>query len=245
MEFNAIYNDVSNNNGGIISIEEGTKELHGDWLLVTRRKKTTKISQPHTTKNATQNKTNRFSLLNHMAHQIKHNPSHNKTDPRPSPHEATRAHKNPDAKKRRHDSFNDDTIITSLSINPKQPSHGPTHKVYKIFKPILTPNKIMSNVTLHGPTTTSQTKNSMAPPQFNQPKISTTTQDINYKIATSHTSNIQTHEKNSDTNNQLSLDDLGDEAMTAQDNTETTQVIPTTIEGYQGTSSDCKEDIVT
>jgi len=208
----------------------------GFWLQ--EEKKTANNTHPNATKNVTQNKSNRFSLLTNMAY--------NKFPPRPSPHDVTRTNKNPcEAKKRRHDCFNDDTIITSLDINPKPQSHGPTQKINKVFKPVLTPVKATPSVTPIGPTISSQTKNSQAPPHTSPSNNNTPTQIINYKIATSQTSTLQIIEKNRINNNQFNLENLDDETMIRHDNIETIQVNLTEIDRHPETSSDCKEDMVT
>jgi len=70
-EFMANYNDVPIINGGVIGINEGTQELHRDWLLVIRRKKTANHQQSTLSKSTNHNKANRFSALSSLAHQTK------------------------------------------------------------------------------------------------------------------------------------------------------------------------------
>lgn len=60
--FNSALNDLPTIKGNIISIDEGNKEPHGDWLLGTRKKKPTNNSTLITPKTVT-NKTNRFTTL--------------------------------------------------------------------------------------------------------------------------------------------------------------------------------------
>jgi len=92
-------NDSSTVSEKIISNNEEINELHGDWMLVTRRKK----SQPgptHPSKNVT-NKINRFTSLSHLVHQVKPIQVTNKNIPKPKSNEAPRVKKNHMETKRR------------------------------------------------------------------------------------------------------------------------------------------------
>ena len=53
---------LSPDNGKVISINEGNKELHGDWLLVTRKKKAP-INQALNSAKTVNHKTNRLTAL--------------------------------------------------------------------------------------------------------------------------------------------------------------------------------------
>jgi hypothetical protein len=91
----------------IISNNDSIDELHGDWLLVTRRKKKPiNMPTPPAPKSATHK--NKFMALSPMAHTPKIN-QHQNFPPRPKSHEIPRSNiNNTDPKRRRH---SDDPII--------------------------------------------------------------------------------------------------------------------------------------
>ena len=117
------------NNEKITSIDGATNELHGDWLLVTRKKKIPNSSIFSSTKTATP-KANRFHALN-FALQKRHGPPNQITPSRPSAPVQPRAPHTPkETKRRRHDH---DTIKEPALQNP-MPSvttqKAPTKTVY-------------------------------------------------------------------------------------------------------------------
>jgi hypothetical protein len=101
----------------ISNIDEGIKELHGDWLLVTRKKKQTNSSTSH-----------KSNTKNNWSTNQPHTPTHSKTPtpqhkfpPRPKPNEIPRAqNSSTDPKRRRQDDH-----TPSLSIT-KDPHKKPT-----------------------------------------------------------------------------------------------------------------------
>ncbi|KAK2458256.1 zinc ion binding / nucleic acid binding protein [Trifolium repens] len=91
----------------IISNNDGIDELHGDWLLVTRRKKKP-INMPTPPSPKSANHKNKFMALSPMAHTPKIN-QHQNFPPRPKSHEIPRSNiSNTDPKRRRQ---SDDPII--------------------------------------------------------------------------------------------------------------------------------------
>jgi hypothetical protein len=119
-------NDLSAFNGKITSIDDGTKDLHGDWLLVTRRKKVNNNPNFNAQK-AAKTKSNRFSSLSNLAHQEESTPQPN-LPPRPKPNDIQRTSKSAfDPKRRRQDSSGDTIMNQSLKVYPTSDSNqGPT-----------------------------------------------------------------------------------------------------------------------
>lgn len=109
-------NDMSKINGNLIIIDEGINELHGDWLLVTRRKKTANTPPINAHKNMN-NRTNKFSVLSNLASQNKPNPSTHKLPPKPSPSDVSRGPSVP--KRRRQDYTTNAPIIKQSSSTQK------------------------------------------------------------------------------------------------------------------------------
>jgi len=114
--------NLSPDDGKLISNNEGNKELHGDWLLVTRRKKATNNSAKAVT-----HKPNRFSPLSLTPQKVKPGPPTPKLPPRPNFNDLARANKsNVEPKRRRSEETITDTIFNS-PLNST--NHGLTHAV--------------------------------------------------------------------------------------------------------------------
>jgi hypothetical protein len=99
--------EISNRNN------EENKELHGDWLLVTRRKK--QPNQPSSSGSKTDilNKSNKFNVLSNLAHQPSYRPATQKLPPRPHVTNIARPNNgNIDPKRRRHDVDNSNVTTT-------------------------------------------------------------------------------------------------------------------------------------
>ncbi|KEH25877.1 DUF4283 domain protein [Medicago truncatula] len=240
-EINAINEDESILNGGVITINEGTQELHGDWLLVSRRKKPANIQQSTHSKNDSQNKANKFSVLTNTAHQSKPNsyPS------RPSLHVIPQNTKNStDLKRRRHNNDNDDIIIQNLSITPKailsRPTQQTTKSLHKsLHKPVL--DKVIPDVT--NLTQVNHKKTTIDPPHLSQPDSATPPLNNNPITPTPQINTPKQHANCSGTY-ELDVQDLEDEAMGSQDNLQSMQAHETS-EGKHEASSDTKEDMIT
>jgi len=100
----------------VISNDEEINELHGDWMLVTRKKKS-QTGPTHLPKNVT-SKSNRFTSLSQLAHQVKPIQVSNKTNPRPKKIEASRVNKNhTETKRRRQDEESFDPTINFPNSN--------------------------------------------------------------------------------------------------------------------------------
>jgi len=114
-------NDSSTDLVNIISNDEEINELHGDWMLVTRKKK----SQPgptHNPKNVN-NKSNRFQPLSQLAHHVKPNQVTNKNIPKPLFNAAPRVIKNHmETIRRRQD---EDPFENNLNFPNNKSSVGP------------------------------------------------------------------------------------------------------------------------
>ena len=80
---------LSPDNGKVISINDGNKDLHGDWLLVTRKKKTP-INPTLNSAKTVNYKANRFSALSISPQTVKPGPHSTKPSPRPNPVDTTR-----------------------------------------------------------------------------------------------------------------------------------------------------------
>jgi hypothetical protein len=99
--------EINNNNN------EESKELHGDWLLVTRRKKQPNQPSSSGSKTAILNKSNKFNVLSNLAHQASHRPATQNLPPRPHATNIARPNNgNTDPKRRRHDVDNNNVTIT-------------------------------------------------------------------------------------------------------------------------------------
>jgi CDGSH-type Zn-finger protein len=109
------------NDGNIIGINGESNELHGDWLLVTRKKKVSNNPPLFTPKNVTP-KTNRFTALSSQTQKTKPGPPKHVIQSRSIPNDQIRGPQIPKNTKRlRHD---DDLMIEpgikpSLFPNPK------------------------------------------------------------------------------------------------------------------------------
>lgn len=114
---------LSRNDGEITSNNEGNKNLHGDWLLVTRKKKTTNNSALIAAKTVT-HKTNRYCALSHNPQKVKLGPSIPKLPPRPKLNDIARANQNKSEPKRRR---SEETTTDPINF----PFHGTTQN----FKP--------------------------------------------------------------------------------------------------------------
>jgi len=90
---------MKNSKGGIISNDEEVKDLHGDWLLVTKRKKTTNHPTLNALKSVTYT-TNKFNVLAPQAHQVKPSATQYKLPPRPNPFDITCTNKSTSDSKR-------------------------------------------------------------------------------------------------------------------------------------------------
>ena len=109
---------MSTDDEKIISNNEGNKELHGDWLLVTRKKKTSNNPAFISTKTVT-HKSNRFNALSHTPQNTKPGPHTTKLPPRLKPNDTARASKTKfEPKRRRSDETNHDAIFNSSVIGP-------------------------------------------------------------------------------------------------------------------------------
>jgi len=130
--------ESSAHNDKIISIGEGDNELHGDWLLVTRRKKIPTNPTSNSLKTVN-HKANRFNALNSLTQKNKLGPSNHLTQPHPNPTNLTRAPQIPkETKRRRHDDLiNNEPILeyshahTPMSSVPKHKAHIKTAYVAK------------------------------------------------------------------------------------------------------------------
>jgi len=119
----------------IIAINEGNENLHGDWLVVTRKNKKP-INSPYTQKTVTQ-KSNRFSLLSNSSHKVKPGPQPTKFPAHPKTADTARASSsNHDTKRRRSDDiYHDQTSEFQFELSPSGPTRTPnpgkaTHVTY-------------------------------------------------------------------------------------------------------------------
>jgi hypothetical protein len=87
--FNASINAIQTETEKINSNNRENQELHGDWLLVTRRKKP-QIQHPLSDKKTVTHKANKFSSLSAMTHQSKTDTANHKFPSRPKPNEVSR-----------------------------------------------------------------------------------------------------------------------------------------------------------
>jgi hypothetical protein len=107
-------------NGEIISIDDGAKDLHGDWLLVTRRKKASNNSNFNNPK-TDKPKTNRFSSLSNLAHQGESS----LLPPKPKPSDTQRTNRSSFEPKRRRQDSNEEKIMNH-SLKATSNSHNDT-----------------------------------------------------------------------------------------------------------------------
>ncbi|MCH82243.1 hypothetical protein A2U01_0003044, partial [Trifolium medium] len=137
----------------IISINEGTKEIHGDWLLVTRKKKQTHNPSSKTSAKPTN--------LSHANKPLLNSPNF---PPRPKPHEINRAQtSHSDPKRRRQDDtayppMNAQSLAFNAQLSKKIPSRNkPSNATPATSAPStsLTPQPTMNkHTTPHKPTNT-------------------------------------------------------------------------------------------
>jgi len=116
------------NNDKIISIDGENNELHGDWLLVTRKKKIPKNPISISSKTFTP-KVNRFNALNNLTHKNKAGPPNHNTQPHPYPYEQSRAPQIPkETKRRRHDDVTNNEPAFDYSHVHTLMLSAPNHK---------------------------------------------------------------------------------------------------------------------
>ncbi|XP_045791942.1 uncharacterized protein LOC123886693 [Trifolium pratense] len=128
IELNAGAEEKETEKEQITNNKDESSKLHGDWLLVTRRKK--KSHQP-TTENSKSvtHTTNNFNVLSPLAHQKKSKAINQKLPPRPKGSEIARPNKSStDPKRRRHDDQNHVPIIFPSNHEPIIKSDPTTHK---------------------------------------------------------------------------------------------------------------------
>ncbi|MCH79387.1 hypothetical protein A2U01_0000136 [Trifolium medium] len=127
---------------------EGSKELHGDWLLVTRRKKPPNQPSSSAPKIDTHVKSNKFNALANLPHQPNYSSATPKLPPRPHATNIARPNKgNADPKRRRHEDDNNQVITTSpVPTNTTTKTHNNPNK--SVQYPI-TPVPFQSNASPH------------------------------------------------------------------------------------------------
>jgi hypothetical protein len=105
-----------NNEASNTSNKEESKELHGDWHLVTRRKKQPSQPSSLSQKTVIHNKSNKFNVLSNLTHQPSYSPATQKLPPRPHATNIARPNKgNTDPKRCCHvDDNNNVTTIPTL-----------------------------------------------------------------------------------------------------------------------------------
>jgi hypothetical protein len=139
--------------------KDESSKLHGDWLLVTRRKKQTNHLPTKILKPVTQKITNKFSVLYPLAHQNNSKATlvNKKLPPRPKTSEIARTNKgSTDPKRRRHDEpiilpTNNEPIIKSDPTPHKSFSHDPPLMNLPSAPPTqnVAPPPFLSHVTPH------------------------------------------------------------------------------------------------
>lgn len=143
------HNDLSTINDKLISNDEGINELHGDWLLVTRRKKTATNPSFNAHKNVT-HRANKFSALSNLAPQNRPNPTTQKFPQRPTPIDASRGRSAPIQKRQRQEESTQSPIIKQSLTNQKvKPPMKPSIDQQDLTAIIVTPsnaNHINSHV---------------------------------------------------------------------------------------------------
>lgn len=114
---------LSPDNGKVTSINEGNEDLHGDWLVVTRKKKTP-INPALNSAKTVNYKANRFSALSISPQKVKPGPHSTKPSPRPNLVDTTHASSiSHETKRRRSDDINNDN---SFDPNFDPSLFGPT-----------------------------------------------------------------------------------------------------------------------
>lgn len=129
-EFNASTTNQSTEKEAIISNDEGVKDIHGDWMLVTRRKRSNIPSHSLTPKNVTLKNYRLPTNSSPLVHQPKLLASTNKLPPRPNINDSNRANKTSfDPKRRRHDiSIIEPTFKLPIDPSTSDPKTTPTQK---------------------------------------------------------------------------------------------------------------------
>ncbi|GAU50505.1 hypothetical protein TSUD_409800 [Trifolium subterraneum] len=132
----------------IIRNNEENNVLHGDWLLVSRRRKPTNRSSSNSKTAHATNKGNKFNDLSHLAHQTNSNSGYPKLPPRPQINEIARPNKgNMDPKRRRHDDVrNHETINSPPPTNLSRASSKQSHTIFVSSQAKVVPH---AKVTLH------------------------------------------------------------------------------------------------
>lgn len=114
---------LSTYNGKVTSINEGNKDLHGDWLVVTRKKKTP-INPALNSAKTVNYKANHFSALSISPQKVKPGPHSTKPSARPNLVDTTHASSiSHETKRRRSDDINNDN---SFDPNFDSSLFGPT-----------------------------------------------------------------------------------------------------------------------
>jgi len=180
--------NLSPHDGKIISNDEGNKELHGDWLLVTKKKKATNNSALNSAKTVP-HKTNRYSALSTTPQKVKVGPPISKLPPRPKPNDLARANnKSYEPKRRRsEDTFTDPNFDSPFDFS----SHDPTSN----NKPDTPPH--VARPTPHSHV---QQKNSNPTKEQNSDDITMQVNNIQQTV-TNNNNLLPTSETNNDTNN--------------------------------------------
>lgn len=213
-------NKSSAHNDKIISNDEGNNELHGDWLLVTRKKRILIGPTSNSTKSASHNC---FTALNNLTQKAKPDPPYQPTNSRPYPIEPPRATKNhKDQKRRRHD---DDVVIppnVEYSFDPTRnkailiPSDrypkAPSNKIHVAkINPQISINKKTNN---HSPHILDPIESNTAQQEKNH---DSTNMNISSPIQTEQDNNIV---NNADMQEETcdDLDDVQEEQLAASEN---------------------------
>jgi len=142
------------NNDKIIGIDDEINELHGEWLLVTRKKRFPKNPTPLAAKN-TSSKNNRFNALNTMTDKNKTGPPNQTTQPRPFTFDQPRASQTLKETKRRrqdHEAVKEHTLQYNPTSTPLQilTSHKTTTKTANVARNITSiPNDLTTTTNLH------------------------------------------------------------------------------------------------
>lgn len=144
---------MSPNNGQVINIDDGNKELHGDWLLVTRKKKKPIIPALNSPKNGA-DKNNRFNILSNLTLKSKPGPHNPNLPPRTKQSSVARTNATGHETKRRRSEDNPHDQTPSSFVDPHLT--GPT----RITKPATITNTADTHMDITFNTLkASQTKN--------------------------------------------------------------------------------------
>ncbi|XP_045810073.1 uncharacterized protein LOC123904449 [Trifolium pratense] len=128
IELNAGAEEKETEKEQITNNKDESSKLHGDWLLVTRRKKKSHQLTTENSKSVTHT-TNNFNVLSPLAHQKKSKAINQKLPPRPKESEIARPNKrNTDPKRRRHDDQDHVPIIFPSNHEPIIKSDPTSHK---------------------------------------------------------------------------------------------------------------------